>query len=260
MVELFHDSYYKGWAVYQIIQHAQLNDKLFVSVGTAYKYYKVLGLANRKIYKKKQAEGIRASAPNEIWHMDVTQYKCTDGVIVYIYILMDNYSRFILNWKAATYLDGQISRSMVKGARELYLPPESSALSRQTMLLVDGGPENNNKDIDTYLASVLVPIRKFIAQKDIIYSNSMVEAVNKKLKYQHLFPFNSFKYDKLLPHLKIQIPEYNTVRPHYAHKFSTPAQVYFGNETDMEEVRAKLGIARKKRIIENQMVDCPVCS
>ena len=192
--------------------------------------------------------------------MDVTQYKTTDGIIAYIYILMDNYSRFILNWKVGTNLSGQISRSMVKEARKLYLPSESDVLSRETMLLVDGGSENNNKDMDSYLASELVPIRKFIAQKDIIYSNSMVEAVNKKLKYQHLFPFNNFSYLALVPHLEKQIPEYNTVRPHYAHKFSTPAQVYFGNTTDLEEVRAKLEIARKKRIIENQLVKCSICS
>ena len=192
--------------------------------------------------------------------MDVTQYKTTDGVTTYIYILIDNYSRFILNWKIETFLSGQISRSMVKEARKLYLPSESDVLSRETMLLVDGGPENNNKDMDSYLASELVPIRKFITQKDIIYSNSMVEAVNKKLKYQHLFPFNNFSYSALVPHLEKQIPEYNTVSPHYAHKFSTPAQVYFGNTTDLEEVRAKLEIARKKRIIENQMVKCLICS
>ncbi|MBN2441925.1 MAG: hypothetical protein JXJ04_11280 [Spirochaetales bacterium] len=86
------------------------------------------------------------------------------------------------------------------------------------------------------------------------------EAVNKKLQYQHLFPFNSFRYEELLPHLGKQIPEYNSVRTHYAHKFATPAKVYLGNETDLVEVRAKLEIARKKQIIENQIVECPIYS
>jgi hypothetical protein len=112
--------------------------------------------------------------------------------------------------------------------------------------------------MDEYLVSV--PIRKFIAQKDIIFSNSMVEAVNKKLKYQHLFPFNHFKYKELVPHLIKQILEYNSVRPHHAHKYSTPQQVYFGDQPDTADIKDKMEIARRKRVIENQMVKCPVCS
>ena len=178
LVELINDSFYKGWAVYQIIIHAQLTGKLYISVGTAYKYIKVHGLGNRRIRKKKQKQGIRTSGPDEVWHMDVTLYKTIDGITAYIYILMDNFSRFILNWKVETYLDGQISLSMVREAQELYLPSEDTSEGPETILVVDGGPENNNKDMDEYLVSV--PIRKFVAQKDILFSNSMVEAANKK--------------------------------------------------------------------------------
>ena len=258
LVDLLHDPFYKGWAVYQIIIHAQLTGKLFISVGTAYKYIKVHGLGSRRIRKKKQKQGIRTSHPNEVWHMDVTLYKTIDGITAYIYILMDNFSRFILNWEVKTYLAGHISLSMVREARELYLPPEGAIEVPETMLLVDGGPENNNKDMDEYLVSV--PIRKFVAQKDIVFSNSMVEAVNKKLKYQHLFPFNHFSYKELIPHLIKQISEYNSVRTHHAHKYCTPQQVYFGDQPDLTEVKDKMEKARKQRIIKNLMVNCPACS
>jgi hypothetical protein len=126
------------------------------------------------------------------------------------------------------------------------------------MLLVDGGPENNNKYMDGYLVSV--PIRKFIAQSDVRFSNSMVEAVNKKLKYQHLFPFNHFSYEELVPHLIKHISEYNSVRTHHAHKYCTPQQVYFGDQPDPIEIKNNMEMARKHRIIENQMAKCPVCS
>ena len=114
--------------------------------------------------------------------------------------------------------------------------------------------------MNVFLASDIVPIRKFIAQKDIVFSNSMVEAVNKKLEYQHLFPFNHFKYKELVPHLIKQISEYNSVRTHHAHRYSTPQQVYFGDQPDSNDIKDKMEIARKHRVIENQMVKCPVCS
>jgi hypothetical protein len=53
MIKLQNDPFYKGWAVYQIAVHALLNNKLSVSVGTWYKYIKVLGININRIKKKK---------------------------------------------------------------------------------------------------------------------------------------------------------------------------------------------------------------
>ena len=76
--------------------------------------------------------------------------------------------------------------------------------------------------------------RKLIAQKDIHFSNNMIEAFNKTLKYRHLFPNNIATFEGLEKHLVKCIPEYNNIRPHWAHKYLTPAQVYFGKTIDIE--------------------------
>jgi hypothetical protein len=90
----------------------------------------------------------------------------------------------------------------------------------------------------------------------------MIEAFNKKLKYQHLFPAAIIDYHSLEKHLEKSINEYNTVRPHHAHakKYLTPSQVYFGESVDVEKIKKQLEQARKLRISENRKAVCPGCS
>ncbi len=54
-------------------------------------------------------------------------------------------------------------------------------------LIVDGGVENNNNTVNDYISSEQVSVQKLIAGKDIRFSNSMIEAQNKIIKYHYLF-------------------------------------------------------------------------
>jgi putative transposase len=259
MKRVFSDPFFKGWAVYQIAIHSLLNNVLAASANTWYKYIKVLGIHLHQIRKKKQKTGIQSDRPNGIWHMDVTEYKTLDNVKAYIYILIDNFSRFILNWKVSLVKSGKTCLDMVREGYVKHLEPDSP-LSAITTLLADDGSENNNSDVDGFLGQPLVPIKKLIAQKDIQFSNSMVEAFNKKLKYQHLFPYDIRDFCSLEKHLAKAIQEYNEIRPHYAHKYLTPSQVYSGLSLDREEIRKRIVEAGKIRIIVNRNASCPVCA
>jgi putative transposase len=191
--------------------------------------------------------------------MDVTEFKTVDNVKAYIYILIDNYSRYILNWRVNLVKAGKICIDMVREGYVKYLEPRANRVEITT-LIADGGSENNNSDVDGFLDQPLVPIRKLIALKDIQFSNSMVEAFNKILKYRHLFPHEIRDFDALEKHLKKSIAEYNEVRPHHAHRFLTPAQAYFGHTVDREELRKRIIDACKNRVVENRNASCPVCA
>ena len=101
--------------------------------------------------------------------------------------------------------------------------------------------------------------KKLIAQKDIQFSNSMVEAFNKTLKYRNLFPYEIRDYGSFVNHFEKCIPEYNNIRPHCAHKYFTSAQAYFGNTIDRIELRKRLIEARNPRILDNRNASCIVC-
>jgi hypothetical protein len=53
-------------------------------------------------------------------------------------------------------------------------------------LVVDDGPENNGC-VNEFLSIPGIQLKKLIAQLDIRQSNSMIEAANKRIKYDYLF-------------------------------------------------------------------------
>jgi hypothetical protein len=55
---------------------------------------------------------------------------------------------------------------------------------------------------------------EFSATKPMPFSNSLVESVNKLLKYRYLFPKQLANSAALTTHLAMSIQDYNDVRPH----------------------------------------------
>ncbi len=74
---------------------------------------------------------------------------------------------------------------------------------------VDGGIENNNKAVDDYINSEEVSVQKLIAGKDIKFSNSIVEAQNKIIKYRYLFKHDFKDIHELNKSWKPNVSDYN---------------------------------------------------
>jgi len=84
-----------------------------------------------------------------------------------------------------------------------------------------------------------IPIEKIITQKDIIFSNSMVEASHKILKYRFLFHHEIPSGDALTKHLEYSITVYNNIRPHGSRELNglTPLQRLNGITRDYEKLK-----------------------
>ena len=176
---------YIFWPLSSIYYKMLRNKDAFMSLTTFYKYARLLNFKRQKpnCRNKKYSLGIRASQPFEILHADVTIFKPLDKIKVYIYFIVDNYSRNILTWKASLKLSAKIS---FENLREVY---EKYNLKNKpdTILMTDDGSENK-AEVDEYIQNI--NMQRLIAQKDVIYSNSMVESAFYKLKYQFLFTKN----------------------------------------------------------------------
>ncbi len=137
-----------------------------------------------KKFKRKYAEGFRADAPNEKWHADVTELKTADGNTSFIYLVIDNYSRYITSWRVS---DKICAKTRLETFRETIERAELKPRQRKkTELIVDGGTENNNKLVESFIEKL--PVEKLVALRDIEKSNAMAESVNKIIKYDYLFP------------------------------------------------------------------------
>jgi len=61
---------------------------------------------------------LRASRPNEIWHIDTTLIRLLDGSRACLHAVIDNFSRRILAWKVtATFDAGATAEILLSGAK-----------------------------------------------------------------------------------------------------------------------------------------------
>ncbi|OFY82834.1 MAG: hypothetical protein A3F72_01750 [Bacteroidetes bacterium RIFCSPLOWO2_12_FULL_35_15] len=259
MHKLLTDTRYMMWPVRSLAYFAKNKGLVIAHVNTWYKYTKLFDLERivlRKIYKQYE-EGIRATKPDEIWHADVTELKMEDGKTAHIYLVIDNFSRFILSWRISMSLCWQTRLETFKEA--VYRSNQKGEKRIKTRLIVDGGSENNNQYVEDYLEYCERNIDKMVAYKDILKSNSMVEYTNRTLKYEYLFVrrINNLRHlGQIMFHA---VHDYTCVRPHGAIGGLTPAQAYLGKTVDIFKEKLLMKEAALSRVDWNQTHNCKGC-
>lgn len=256
MEDLLKDPALLHWPISSIAHHARRNDYLHASPSTWYKYAKILGIRRPRprFRKKKNAPGIKAIRPNQIWHADVTQFKI--GVSTYyIYLLVDNYSRKILSHLVSPVLNGKNRLDTIKAAYE----QEFGSYQDDIMLLVDGGSENHNTIVNTYVGR-MNNLTKLRALHDIRFGNTQVEAHNKILKQGWLYRKEITEFDMLQSELETFVNEFNEIRPHHSIGGMTPSEVHEGRPNYFNESYRKMTAeVRKNRCRENKCNTCENC-
>ncbi len=122
-----------------------------------------LAATPNRVHPPRPAVRIRARAPDEWWHLDVTVIRLRNGAEVYlhaVHAVMDNH------------------RSSSSAGIHVHEDAD-------VHLLTDSGIENVNQVVDGFLAPL--PIRCVLAQVEIAESNSMIEAFWKSLRRQWLY-------------------------------------------------------------------------
>lgn len=185
--------------------------------------------------------------------MDVTVFRPLDNTRIYIYLIVDNFSRCILGWKASLELKCGISLENLKDACLKH-----NLFGSRVDLIVDGGSENNCSIFNNYIELNKDSLKKLVAQKDILFSNSMVEAANKSLKYGYLFKKDLFNFDDTVKYLDYAIKDHSN-KPHGALFGLTPLEVLNGAIPDKYRFKNDIANARSFRIEENRKGDCGVC-
>lgn len=98
-------------------------------------------------------------------------------------------------------------------------------------------------------------IRHVIAQADIPFSNSMIEAANKQLKYRFLYHQKITDISHLKGYLNKAILDFNH-RPHGVLNGLSPMEVLQGKTYDKETQNNLLSLSVQRRISENQKLKC----
>ncbi len=247
------DENYKFWSKSSVYLKAVRDEKMYCCLTTFYKYCKLLGFKiKRKMKKSDDYNPVITTYPNELWCADVTIFKTIDGEKHYIHFLMDHYSKMILAYRIEKSSKGQAIKSLLKNAYINYKP-------KNLTFLTDGGSENVNSCVNNYLNSLIYPIKHIVAQKDVVFSNSMVEALNKTIKHEFLYPKQISNGVSLKKVLEESVSTYNTERPQMSLGGNTPTETHEGISIDFNKHKVFFKYQKEIRIAQNKKSNCNNC-
>jgi putative transposase len=248
----------KHWPMRSIYLYGIKNGTISVSINTLYKVNQLLGIRDTKNRKRKKRhkKGIRANDPNKIWHADITIFKTIDGVKHYIYLVMDNYSRYIISYAIANKVCGIIRTKTIEEAYQSTLQYDENL---NVDLIVDGGPENCNVHMNNLINRSDINMNKLIALKNITQSNSMVERANHTLKYRYLFLRDIRNKKHLLRTFNYFLKDYNIIKPHGELRTLTPFEAWSGKQVNDNHRMKLLTDAKSKRLEHNNANKCLKC-
>jgi putative transposase len=248
------DGRYIHWPLSSVYHQMRKDKTLACHLSTFYKYVSLLHLKRAIPGSRRKSHdiGIRASRVLEILHADVTLFRTADHKKSYIYLVQDNYSRAILAWEVSEQCRAEITLKNLKEVRQKYLEPSGV---RDCRLITDDGSENAGQVKEWLNGLSDPPIEHLIAQRDIVQSNSMIEAVNKQIKYRFLYHKTIGDFECLVGYVKEAVEDYNS-RPSQALEGLTPNEVLegkvFNNAVDYQEIIA----AQVRRAEENKKARC----
>lgn len=195
--------------------HGYRHENLYFGYDCWRKYVREFkGKRTEKRKRKLARFGIRATKINEIWHMDITEFKLKGGGKAYLQVVMDNYSRKIINWKIS------LKKNQILTIKNL---KEAVRSQKPKVLMSDGGGENVGEKVRQMLIGR--NIMKMIAKKDVIFSNSMVESFFHVLKTRFINKFKLLSLSKLFKKIKRSVSLFNHM-PTSSLYGATPVEVY----------------------------------
>ena len=130
---------------------AQRLGQVFASASTWYRLIRdhQWRRTRQRIHPAKPKIGIRASRPNEIWHILATLIRLLDGSRAYLHAVIDNFSRRILAWKVTPSFEPDATA-------EILLAASKGVDHGVPTVLTDGGVENFNGAVDELIHSGLL--------------------------------------------------------------------------------------------------------
>jgi transposase InsO family protein len=235
--------------------HAQRVGKVIASPSTWYRLVREMGWRRprNRVYPAKPKIGIRARAPGELLHLDVTIIKLLDGTRAYLHAVIDNYSRRILSWTLEDRLgSGGTCRILREAARQV------CASAKDTTVFADSGIENVNREVDNLLEHE--KLTRVLAQVEVTFSNSMIEAFFRSLKHSWIYLHTLDNFTALGRLIEFYVTAHNEVMPHSAFEGQTPNEMYFGaGDVVAAELATARKTAREERMKVNREAACAVC-
>jgi hypothetical protein len=231
LISMLTDKDFAHYSLKSLCYYAKRKGLVHASMSTWYKYMKMNEIIRpgHKKYKIKNSKSLRANDPNEYWHIDVTEFKLRGGKKLYLQLIVDNYSRAVIDYSLNTNK---------KAENTIYLIKKALSKQATSRIMSDAGTENCNHGVRKVLFSKNV--KHLVAGKNTDYRNSMVESVIRSIKRKRKTFLSETKVNKVKAYIEDVIYEYNNIIPHSALEGGTPREVYDNRwgQTDVVELKS----------------------
>jgi transposase InsO family protein len=211
-----------------------------VSESTVYRILRREGLVKRQEMQQPAAKEYhsRTTRPHQMWSTDASYFRVAGWGYYYLVTVMDDYSRYILDWKLQRDMSANSLIEVVQEAVDATGMTDVPVEDR-THLLSDNGAGYVSRSFRDYLN--LVGIRHILASPFHPQTNGKLERYHRSIKME----VNQLPYEAP-SHLEKAIADfvdyYNYRRYHKALGNVTPADVLYGRKEKILELRKEVQI------------------
>lgn len=246
---------FQHWSGRSIFLQMLRDGAAFCSLSSFYNIAAALGFSRKPHKSKHKRVGIRAEQPGRIIHIDITEIRLTDHTKVYIYQVVDNFSRYVLRCFASIEKKAEIYVELINSV--LAEHRETFEQAHPTIIFCDKGSENKGA-LDEWLAGLSDVIQKMVALDHIQFSNSMAESANKFLKCYYIRERKFTSLQALQKFLDFYRADFN-IRPHAELHGLNPDEVFDGQFPVPNLFADQIAQAKSARVFINSTLNCNSC-
>jgi putative transposase len=160
--------------------------------------------------------GLRILRTNQVWSCDITYIPMSRG-FVYLFAVIDWYSRFVLAWEVSPTLDVAFCLEGLERALRLGTPD---------IFNTDQGSQFTSSDFTAPLLAAGITIS--MDGRGRALDNIFVERLWRTVKYEDIYLKGYATPREVFRGLEEYFSYYNVERPHQSLDYRTPAAVYRG--------------------------------
>ena len=161
-------------------------------------------------------KGVTIDHADQVWCSDITYIRLLHG-FVYLVVIMDWLSRYILSWELSITLEKEFCVDALKRAL---------LISKPEVFNSDQGPQYTSEDFLDVLKKD--DIRISMDGRGRLYDNIFVERLWRTVKYEEVYLHDYLNVSVARERLAYYFDFYNNERPHASLEYQTPYEVYYG--------------------------------
>jgi putative transposase len=158
--------------------------------------------------------GLEIVRPNQVWAADITYIPMRHGFL-YLVAILDWYSRYVVTWKLSNSLDAAFCREALK---------EALCAGSPDIFNTDQGVQFTSDEFTQVLRDAGVKVS--MDGKGRVFDNIFTERLWRSVKYEEVYLKAYEDGWDTQKSLGRYFAFYNTIRPHQALEYQTPAEVH----------------------------------